>query len=309
MRRDTLGNLGETKEICSSCQLTPQTPMKTKSRQGSCGCWQPQRRTSQKMIFLRYLKDANTCPRYGPQYNFRMSSPSRILAIDFGSRRMGLAVSDPLGITDQGIETIQQKNKRADLGRLQRVIGEYEVQEIVLGLPLKLTGEHGPQSQVMEFSEELRQIISSTDAPVGRKAYLGSSKPRAARGSRADVRGVEMKRCTQCHGPRNDPLTVAPSRLDWHLAPEKMAFESKPGLAKSGPQLCGDLKDWNKHGNRNLNQLLVRTVETGRLVLWSWEPGVRASGKATATPPVAIDDEFVSEFKKCVAKGAPCPDK
>ena len=85
-------------------------------------------------------------------------STGRILAIDHGARRMGLAVSDPLGITAQGIETLQRRNKRSDFARLQRVINEYEVQEIVVGYPLRMSGEEGTQSQkVAEFAEELRQ--------------------------------------------------------------------------------------------------------------------------------------------------------
>jgi putative holliday junction resolvase len=82
----------------------------------------------------------------------------RILAIDYGSRRMGLAVSDPLGITAQGIETLERKNKRADFGRRERTIREYQVREIVLGNPLRMSGQEGTQSQkVAEFAEELRQ--------------------------------------------------------------------------------------------------------------------------------------------------------
>jgi putative Holliday junction resolvase len=82
----------------------------------------------------------------------------RILAIDHGTRRMGLAVTDPLGITAQGIETLQRKNKRADFGRLERIIREYEIKEIVLGNPLRMSGQEGTQSQkVAEFAEELRQ--------------------------------------------------------------------------------------------------------------------------------------------------------
>lgn len=82
----------------------------------------------------------------------------RILAIDYGARRMGLAVSDPLGITAQGIETLQRRNKRSDFAWLQRVIREYEVREIVLGHPLRMSGEEGTQSQkVAQFAEELRQ--------------------------------------------------------------------------------------------------------------------------------------------------------
>jgi putative Holliday junction resolvase len=82
----------------------------------------------------------------------------RILAIDHGSRRMGLAVTDPLGITAQGLDTLERKNNRADFGRLERIIREYQVKEIVLGNPLRMSGQEGIQSQkVAEFAEELRK--------------------------------------------------------------------------------------------------------------------------------------------------------
>ncbi len=87
-----------------------------------------------------------------------MSASGRILAIDYGSRRMGLAVSDPLGITAQGLKTLERKNKRSDFARLERTIREYEVKEIVLGYPLRMSGEAGAQTQkVEEFAEALRQ--------------------------------------------------------------------------------------------------------------------------------------------------------
>ena len=87
-----------------------------------------------------------------------MGDSGRILAIDYGSRRMGLAVSDPLGITAQGLETLERKNKRADFGRLERTIREYQVREIVLGNPLRMSGLEGTQSQkVAEFAEALRE--------------------------------------------------------------------------------------------------------------------------------------------------------
>ena len=87
-----------------------------------------------------------------------MNFSGRILAIDYGTRRMGLAVSDPLGITAQGLETLERKNKRADFGRLERTIREYQVREIVLGNPLRMSGEASTLSQkVAEFAEELRR--------------------------------------------------------------------------------------------------------------------------------------------------------
>ena len=87
-----------------------------------------------------------------------MNFSGRILAIDYGTRRMGLAVSDSLGITAQGLETLERKNKRADFGRLERTIREYQVREIVLGNPLRMSGEESTLSQkVAEFAEELRR--------------------------------------------------------------------------------------------------------------------------------------------------------
>lgn len=71
---------------------------------------------------------------------------------------MGLAVSDALGITAQGLETLQRKNRRSDFARLERVIRENQIQEIVLGYPLRMSGQEGTQSQkVAEFAEELRR--------------------------------------------------------------------------------------------------------------------------------------------------------
>lgn len=84
--------------------------------------------------------------------------PGRILGLDVGARRIGVAVSDPLGITAQGLETLQRRNKRHDLAALQSVIQEYAVREIVIGLPLRMSGDEGTQSEKMQvFAEDLRK--------------------------------------------------------------------------------------------------------------------------------------------------------
>ena len=81
----------------------------------------------------------------------------RVLALDVGSKRIGVAVSDPLGITAQGLETIQRQNKRKDWEALGAVLEKYEVGEIVVGLPLRLSGAEGTQSEKMRlFADELR---------------------------------------------------------------------------------------------------------------------------------------------------------
>ena len=86
-----------------------------------------------------------------------MPLPHRVLALDVGSRRIGVAVSDPLGITAQGLETIQRQNKRKDWEALGAVLEKYEVGEIVVGLPLRLSGAEGTQSEKMRlFADELR---------------------------------------------------------------------------------------------------------------------------------------------------------
>jgi putative Holliday junction resolvase len=82
----------------------------------------------------------------------------RVLGLDVGSRRIGVAVSDPLGITAQGLDTLQRTTKRRDFEQLQRVIQEYDVREIVVGLPLRMSGAEGIQSDKMQvFAEELRK--------------------------------------------------------------------------------------------------------------------------------------------------------
>lgn len=67
-------------------------------------------------------------------------------------------MSDPLGITAQGLETLQRRNKRHDFGYLERVIKQYKIKEIVVGLPLRMSGAEGIQAEKMQgFAEELRK--------------------------------------------------------------------------------------------------------------------------------------------------------
>jgi putative Holliday junction resolvase len=82
----------------------------------------------------------------------------RLLGLDFGTKTIGLAVSDPLGITAQGLPTLRRKNKRSDLDALAHVIAEYSVSEIVIGLPLRMSGVEGIMAEkVHEFVTVLRK--------------------------------------------------------------------------------------------------------------------------------------------------------
>ena len=69
-----------------------------------------------------------------------------------------MAVSDPLGITAQGLPTIRRQNKRLDFDQLERIIRHYQVAEIVVGYPLRMSGAEGIQAEKMQlFAEALRQ--------------------------------------------------------------------------------------------------------------------------------------------------------
>jgi putative Holliday junction resolvase len=91
---------------------------------------------------------------------------ARILALDVGSKRIGVAVSDPLGITAQGLETIQRQNKRKDMETLGRLLADYEVREVVVGLPLRLSGAEGTQS------EKMRRFASDLESHFGVTVHL-----------------------------------------------------------------------------------------------------------------------------------------
>lgn len=83
---------------------------------------------------------------------------TRLMGLDVGARRIGVAVSDLLGVTAQGLDTLQRRNKRYDFQHLRRVIRDYNVTEIVVGLPRRLSGSDSAQTQkVQEFADELRE--------------------------------------------------------------------------------------------------------------------------------------------------------
>lgn len=85
----------------------------------------------------------------------------RILGLDYGSKTVGVAVSDPLGYTAQGLETICRKSEnklRKTLARIDELVSQYEVEKIVLGLPIHMSGEAGDRAvRTMEFRDMLER--------------------------------------------------------------------------------------------------------------------------------------------------------
>jgi len=85
-------------------------------------------------------------------------SQKRILGLDVGLRRIGLALSDPLGITAQGIETLARRNLKSDLAGLTRLAEDFGVGLFVVGLPLHMSGEDSRQGGwVKDFAARLEQ--------------------------------------------------------------------------------------------------------------------------------------------------------
>lgn len=82
----------------------------------------------------------------------------RLLGLDLGDATIGVAVSDPLGITAQGICTLRRRSHREDMAELKRLAAEYGAEAFVLGLPLNLDGSRGPAVDKAEsFADHLRR--------------------------------------------------------------------------------------------------------------------------------------------------------
>lgn len=83
----------------------------------------------------------------------------RIMGIDYGDARVGIAVSDLLGITAQGVETIKNTGKKALFSRLGELIEQYKPSVIVIGLPKNMNGTLGDRAQKsIDFETELKKI-------------------------------------------------------------------------------------------------------------------------------------------------------
>ena len=88
----------------------------------------------------------------------------RIMALDVGSRTIGIACSDALLMTAQGIETIRRTSLENDFNRLRELISEYEVHELVVGMPKNMNGTKGDRAEkTEEFVEKMKAVI---DLPV-----------------------------------------------------------------------------------------------------------------------------------------------
>lgn len=84
----------------------------------------------------------------------------RIMGLDFGTKRIGMALSDELLLTAQGLDSLYRKVLKSDIEEISRIALENNVQEIVIGLPINMNGSYGTKTkEVLEFVEELSKVV------------------------------------------------------------------------------------------------------------------------------------------------------
>jgi putative Holliday junction resolvase len=84
----------------------------------------------------------------------------KILGLDYGDRRIGVSISDDLGWTAQGLEVIERRKEGQDLQRIAELVKQYEVEEIVVGLPKNMNGSIGPRGELCQaFASELHEKL------------------------------------------------------------------------------------------------------------------------------------------------------
>lgn len=88
----------------------------------------------------------------------------RALGLDAGDCTIGVAVSDLLGLTAQGVETIRRTTLEKDIARLQELMSQYETKTLIMGYPKNMNGTEGPRCEfVKELAEEIRRAEPETE--------------------------------------------------------------------------------------------------------------------------------------------------
>ena len=129
----------------------------------------------------------------------------------------------------------------------------------------------------------------------GHPHYFGMSRGE-------DNLGYQATKCTTCHQSENNDYSGVPGAPEWSLAPASMMWE---GLTRN--EIATSMLDPERNGGRNHEELMHHLTEHA-LVLWAWEPGVRADGTPRKLPPVPLD-EYITAVKQWFEDGAVIPAK
>ena len=155
---------------------------------------------------------ANSVPRIDPALAVSKSLPSgvrsAILAIDYGRRRIGLAISDGLAITARPLATWTRSNRRRDLSRLRELCRALNVGTVIVGWPLHLDGRPGEMAvEAARFADRVRKELGLPVELVDER--LSSHEARAALGEASSMAATREP-------PRNRPWTMSPRQ--WFCA-------------------------------------------------------------------------------------------
>jgi putative Holliday junction resolvase len=105
---------------------------------------------------------------------FSTGGTMRVLGLDYGSRRIGVAVCDELGMTAQGVGTVVRKNRDADLAAIAAFVERFDVERIVVGYPVRLDGSEGIQCE--KVNGFIRRLQTRFTIPVIRRDETLSTK-------------------------------------------------------------------------------------------------------------------------------------
>jgi len=145
----------------------------------------------------------------------------RVLGIDYGDRRIGVAICDELGITAHGIATVVRKNRDTDLAAIAGFVERFGVEKIVIGYPLRLDGSEGIQcDKVNRFARRLEARLSM---PVVRRDEAFSTKEAEEllreTGVRREKRRAAVDRIAACIILQGYLDTLAPEGGNGKTAP------------------------------------------------------------------------------------------
>jgi len=152
----------------------------------------------------------------------------RVLALDVGERRIGLAISDPEGRVAVPLETLERRDEDADLRALAELVERESVQAVVVGLPLSLDGSVGPQAErTQEFARRVAEAVSrplemwdERLSTVAAERALSPPGPPGRRGRR--LRAGERRRPPERRQEARDALAatlILQAYLDSHRRP------------------------------------------------------------------------------------------
>ena len=117
----------------------------------------------------------------------------RILAVDYGSRRVGLAISDSLGITSQMLDTLEVNSAKEAAKRIADIILKEDVSEVVVGMPLKMDGSRGSQAEQVEGFMGLLERTSGVRVVTWDERFTSVAAARTMRDTGLKLKGRKKK--------------------------------------------------------------------------------------------------------------------